>query len=82
LEHFFYKNHWFFHDPSGEGYSFCQIQVLKLDKINPQVAAYLAKSLAGFEIFDHRRKKLMQDTLLAIKNTKVISADLLDTVSF
>ena len=69
-----------FHDLSGEGYSFLSEHVLKLDKLNPQIAARLVQALARWKRFDEKRKQLMQAELQAILAHGGLSKDVYEVV--
>ncbi|MDH5443951.1 MAG: aminopeptidase N [Gammaproteobacteria bacterium] len=69
-----------FHDSSGEGYQFLAEHVLKLDKLNPQIAARLVQSFARWKRFDNTRKKLMQTELQKIHAHGELSKDVYEVV--
>ena len=70
---FFLGNFIRYHDLSGSGYRFNADQVAHLDKVNPQVAAYLVKPLTQWRRFDDTRSLLMKEQLETIASTKLSS---------
>jgi aminopeptidase N len=62
-----------FHAPDGSGYAFLADHVLKLDKLNPQVAARLCGAFETWRRFDGKRQKLMREQLMRIKDAKGLS---------
>ena len=62
-----------FHAPDGSGYAFLADNVIKLDKLNPQVAARLCGAFETWRRFDGKRQKLMREQLMRIKDTKALS---------
>lgn len=63
-------NHINFHDVSGKGYQFLTDQIIKLDAINPMVAAKLVKQLINWRKFDQKRQILMLNQLQKIHALK------------
>ena len=70
-----------FHDASGEGYKFLADHVLKLDGLNPQVAARLISSMNRWRSFDENRQQLMRNELERILNSKNLSNDTYEIAS-
>jgi len=70
-----------FHSKSGEGYRLVADQILILNKLNPSVAARLAKSFANWRRFDKERQKLMEEQLERIQNVPDLSKDVYEIVS-
>lgn len=70
-----------FHDESGEGYAFLADQVLRLDKLNPQVAARMAGALSRWKRYDEKRQGLMKKALERIEEEKGLSNDVYEIVS-
>lgn len=64
-----------FHNKSGSGYKFLGEQVLKADKINPQLAARLIEPLTRWRKFDKSRQRLMRTQLSRIVKTPKLSKD-------
>jgi aminopeptidase N len=62
-----------FHTADGSGYAFLADHVLKLDKLNPQVAARLCGAFETWRRFDGKRQKLMREQLTRIKDAKGLS---------
>jgi len=58
-----------FHTADGRGYSFLADQVLRLDPLNPQVAARLLAPLGPWRRFDGPRQSLMRMQLQRILDT-------------
>ena len=57
------KNTLAFHAPNGEGYTFLADQILRLDRINPMVAARVVGPLTHWRRFEPRRSALMREQL-------------------
>ena len=70
-----------FHDRSGEGYKFLADHVLKLDRLNPQVAARLVSALSLWRKYEPRRRALMKGQLQRIVRQRSISKDVREIVS-
>ncbi|NLO78883.1 MAG: aminopeptidase N [Xanthomonadaceae bacterium] len=70
-----------FHHPSGAGYTFLTEYVLKLDKINPQIAARLATALIRWRRFEPQRAQLMRECLRQISVAPSLSADVYEVVT-
>ena len=70
-----------FHRIDGSGYRFLSDQVIKLDAINPQIAARLVSALIRWRRFDANRQRLMQDELTRIEKTDNLSKDVYEIVS-
>ena len=70
-----------FHRVDGAGYAFVAEQVLLLDRLNPQVAARLAKAFSRWKKYDPARQTLMQQQLNRIASSKEISRDLYEVVT-
>ncbi|KFI22917.1 aminopeptidase N [Nitrosococcus oceani] len=64
-----------FHDPSGEGYRFLRDYILKLDPLNPQIAARLASTFNLWRRYDQNRQIIMKEQLEHIVNSPRISKD-------
>jgi aminopeptidase N len=69
-----------FHLPGGEGYKFLADQVLKLDAINPQIAARLLAPLTRFKKFEPSARELMLKQLQRIKASDSLSKDVSEIV--
>jgi aminopeptidase N len=55
-----------FHDASGAGYRFLADQVLRLNSINPQIAARMLTPFSRWRRFDQSRQELMKQELSRI----------------
>ncbi len=75
------QNSYAFHDPSGDGYEFVAQQVIALDKLNPQVASRLARSLMRWQKYAEPCRKKMQDQLKFIAKHKDLSKGVYEIVS-
>jgi aminopeptidase N len=78
---FAHSNPLHFHRADGAGYAFVAEQVLVLDRLNPQVAARLAKAFSRWKKYDPARQSLMQQQLKHIASSKGISRDLYEVVT-
>ena len=74
-------NHLRFHDKSGEGYNFLADQIIKLDGINPQVAARISRSYDRCKRLDHDRWSLACKALTKINNFSSLSKDTREVIS-
>jgi len=70
-----------FHQPGGEGYTFLAEQVVKLDAINPQVAARIVAPFTHWQHFDGERQVLMKNALQSILDSDSLSKDVYEIVS-
>jgi aminopeptidase N len=70
-----------FHDPSGGGYEFLADQVLRLDRLNPQVASRMVKMFARWRKYDAQRQGLMRAQLERIVKTEGLSRDVFEIAS-
>lgn len=64
-----------FHAKNGEGYVFLTEEVLKMDRLNPQIAARLLQPMSNWKRYDTTRQQLMCGQLRRIVDTKGISKD-------
>jgi len=67
-----------FHAADGAGYRFLGDHVLKLDSLNPQVAARLCGAFETWRRFDSRRQQLIREQLTRINKTKDLSRNVLE----
>lgn len=74
------QNHIGFHSADGAGYEFLADQVLKLDKLNPQIAARLLTPLTRWKKFAPQRQAQMQVQLRRIKAVDGLSPDVYEVV--
>lgn len=70
-----------FHDESGAGYRFVTDYLIKLDKINPQVAARIVTPLTQWKKLDESRIELMKTQLNRLLDSPNISNDMFEKVS-
>lgn len=70
-----------FHRADGAGYAFLAEQVLKLDKINPQVAARIVAPFTQWRKYDGSRQKYLKSALQSIKSDEGLSKDVYEIVS-
>ncbi|MFT6896750.1 MAG: aminopeptidase N [Paraglaciecola sp.] len=70
-----------FHAADGSGYKFIGDYLLRLNSVNPQVAARIITPLIQWQKFDPSRQKLMRQQLLRIADCPELSKDLLEKVS-
>ena len=64
-----------FHAADGSGYAFLGNLLPRLDKLNPQAAARLAKAFLRWRDFDATRQKLMQAELKKLAAVKTLSVN-------
>ncbi len=64
-----------FHAADGSGYSFLASMIIKLDLLNPQIAARLTKVFSHWRRYDNNRQKLMQHELKRILSQSKLSRD-------
>ncbi|MEJ2136640.1 MAG: aminopeptidase N [Desulfofustis sp.] len=77
----FCQNHLHFHDLSGRGYDFLVDMVMKLDGLNPQIAARMTNPLISWKRYEPRRQKMMIDGLKRIQNKRNLSRDVYEIVN-
>jgi aminopeptidase N len=70
-----------FHALDGSGYAFWAEQVIALNKLNPQVAARLVRTLDHWKKFQPALKKQMQAALQEVAATKGLSKDVQELVT-
>ena len=70
-----------FHQVNGEGYRFLADQVIKLDVLNPQLAARLLTPLSRWHRFDESRQEKMKSELARIGDREKLSTDVYEIVS-
>ena len=73
-------NHWQFHALDGSGYDFLTDYVLRLDAINPQIAARLVTPFTLWRRFDAQRQALMKKRLEQIAAKKDLSDDVREII--
>jgi aminopeptidase N len=69
-----------FHMRDGRGYQFWAQSVLKLDAINPQIAARLARALDRWTVFAEPYRGQMQAALQVVAASQVLSADVNEVI--
>jgi len=74
-------NHVRFHDISGEGYTFLGDMIVKLNTINPQIAARLVAPLINWKRYDKTRQSLMKGQLDRLAKQKGLSRDVFEIVN-
>ena len=70
-----------FHAADGSGYDFLAEQVLRLDPLNPQIAARLVSVFNNWKNFATANKTKMNDQLQRIVKTPNLSGDVFEIVS-
>lgn len=70
-----------FHRLDGAGYDFLAEQVIKLDRINPQVAARMVAPFSHWQHLDDVHQKKMLNALKVIIDTPELSKDVYEIVS-
>jgi aminopeptidase N len=76
----FSANHVRFHAADGAGYAFIADQVLALDKLNPQVAARIARAFDRWQRFDPDRQSKSRRQLERIRDASGLSKDVAEIV--
>jgi aminopeptidase N len=74
-------NHVRFHAADGSGYDFLAEQVIVLDRLNPQVAARLARAFDRWKKFDAKRQIHARAALERIRNAPGLSKDVAEIVT-
>jgi aminopeptidase N len=70
-----------FHNIDGSGYKFVADYLIKLNEVNPQIAARIITPLIQWQKVDKTRQQLMQHQLMRIGDTKGLSKDLFEKIS-
>ncbi|MBB4212155.1 aminopeptidase N [Rhodothalassium salexigens DSM 2132] len=70
-----------FHDASGQGYRLLADTVLKVDKLNPQIAARLVGPLGRWRRFDATRRSAMRSELERLVAVSDLSKDVYEIAS-
>ena len=70
-----------FHNIDGTGYKFVADYLIKLNEVNPQIAARIITPLIQWQKVDKTRQQLMQHQLMRIGDTKGLSKDLFEKIS-
>jgi len=69
-----------FHAADGSGYAFWAEQVIALNKLNPQVAARLVRTLDHWKKYQPALRKQMKAALEEVAATKGLSKDVQEVV--
>jgi aminopeptidase N len=77
----FAANHVRFHAADGSGYAFLADQVLALDKLNPQVAARMARGFDRWRRFDPARQGHAVAQLERVRDAEGLSRDVAEIVT-
>jgi aminopeptidase N len=77
----FASNHVRFHAADGAGYAFLGDQVIALNKLNPQVAARMARAFDRWKRFDETRKAKALAALERIRDSKGLSKDVSEIIT-
>ena len=70
-----------FHADNGAGYRFLADYIIRLDRLNPQIAAGLLTPLTRWRRYDEKRQTLMRDQLQRILSDHEPSKDVYEIVS-
>ena len=70
-----------FHAENGEGYRFLADQVIRLNGVNPQIAARMLTGLTGWRRYDAHRQGLMRAELQRITAMPDLSPDVFELAS-
>ncbi|HVC10222.1 MAG TPA: aminopeptidase N C-terminal domain-containing protein, partial [Burkholderiales bacterium] len=76
----FAANHLRFHAADGGGYAFLADQVLALDRLNPQVAARMARGFDRWKRFDAGRQAHARAQLERMRDAEGLSRDVAEIV--
>jgi len=77
----FCQNLAYFHAVDGSGYKFLEDNIIKLNKINPKVAARIIEPFTRYKKYDENRQALMKTILENIQKTPELSVDLMEVVT-
>jgi aminopeptidase N len=69
-----------FHDKEGSGYRFLADIILRLDKLNPQIAARLMTPLTRWKKYDQLRQNKLKQELERIRQADKLSKDVREVV--
>ena len=69
-----------FHAADGAGYAFLADQIIRLDPVNPQIAARVARCFDRWKKFDERRQRHALDALNRIRATPGLSKDTTEVI--
>jgi aminopeptidase N len=77
----FASNHVRFHAADGSGYAFLADQVIRLDTLNPQVAARMSRAFDRWKKFDPKRQAEAKAALERIRDSSGLSRDVAEIVA-
>jgi aminopeptidase N len=77
----FASNHVRFHAADGSGYAFLADQVIRLNALNPQVAARMARGFDRWKKFDETRKAAARAALERIRDADGLTKDVAEIVT-
>ncbi|CRX39122.1 aminopeptidase N [Estrella lausannensis] len=77
----FLQNQYHFHDASGKGYQLISREIIRLDQINPHVAASIALGFKKYARVDDKRQALMRGSLEAILKAPNLSPNVFEIAS-
>lgn len=77
----FLQNQYHFHDASGKGYELISKEVIRLDRINPHVAANIALGFKKYSRVDGKRQALMRGSLEDILKAPDLSPNVYEIAS-
>ncbi len=70
-----------FHAADGAGYAFLADQIIRLDPVNPQIAARVARCFDRWKKFDEQRQKHALEALERIRSTPELSTDTTEVIT-
>ena len=70
-----------FHATDGSGYQFCSEYIVKLDRINPQMATILARAFLDWKRHTPERQQLMRTRLTELVQDPKLSKDVYEIVA-
>ncbi len=70
-----------FHAADGAGYAFLADQIIRLDPINPQIAARVARCFDRWKKFDDQRQKHAHEALNRIRTSPDLSTDTTEVIA-
>lgn len=77
----FSRNYKHFHKKDGSGYRFLAKEIIKLDKINPQISSALMGAFKIYPKMDEKNKQLMKKELECVVSTHSLSKNCFEIVS-
>jgi aminopeptidase N len=77
----FCSNHARFHAADGAGYAFAADWIVKLDPLNPQIAARIARAFDRWRKFDAGRQAHARAALERVRDTQGLSKDVAEVVT-